>query len=50
MPEYPILEIQFRSVNYTLVARLCKNFKQNKTVLVVVFKQYILGFKVNKAS
>ena len=28
--EYTILEIQFRSVNYTLVARICKNFEQNK--------------------
>ena len=30
--EYTVLEIQFRSVNYTLVARICKSFKHNKPV------------------
>ena len=33
-----VLEIQFRSVNYTLVTRICKNFNQSKAVLAVVFK------------
>ena len=28
--QYPVLEIQFRSVNYMLVARICKHFEQNK--------------------
>ena len=27
---YTMLEIQFRSANYMLVVRICKNFKQNK--------------------
>ena len=30
--DYMVLEIQFRSVNYTLVARICKHFEQNKPV------------------
>ena len=29
--QYTVLEIQFRSVNYTLVARICKNFEQNNS-------------------
>ena len=36
--ECAFLETQSRSVNYMLVARICKNLKQNKAVLVVVFK------------
>ena len=28
--QYTVLDIQFRSVNYTLAARICKNFEQNK--------------------
>ena len=28
--QYTVLEIQFRSVNYMLVARICKHFEQNK--------------------
>ena len=28
--EYTILEIQFRSVNDTLIAKICKYFKKNK--------------------
>ena len=36
--ECTFLETQSRSVNYMLVARICKNLKQNKAVLVVVFK------------
>ena len=28
--KYTVLEIQFRSANYTLVARICKNFEQDK--------------------
>ena len=44
--EYTVLEIQFRSVNYRLVATICKNFKQNKPCSRQ--KQYIIGFKVNK--
>ena len=27
--EFTVLEIQLRSVNYTIVARICKNFEQN---------------------
>ena len=27
IPKYTVLEIQFQSVNFTLVARVCKNFK-----------------------
>ena len=30
--EYTVAEIQFQSVNYTLVARVSENFKENKTV------------------
>ena len=37
-----VLEIHFWSVNYTLVAMICKN-KQR-----IMQKQYTLGFKVNK--
>ena len=29
---YAVLEIQFRSLNYTPVVRICKNFEQNKPV------------------
>ena len=36
--ECTVLETQSGSVNYMLVARICKNLKQNKAVLVVVFK------------
>ena len=36
--ECTVLEIQVRSVNNTFVAKICKNFKQNKDVLVVAFK------------
>ena len=36
--EYRILEIQFRSVDNKLVAKICKNFKQKKATLAVVFK------------
>ena len=38
--KYMILEIQFWSVNYRLVAGMFKK--------VIRQKQYILGFKVNK--
>ena len=30
--EYTVLEILFRSVNYILVARICKSFEENKPV------------------
>ena len=39
-----VFEIQFWSVNYTLVARICKNRQMIRQ------KQYILGFKVKKTS
>ena len=29
--EYTVLEIQLQSVSYTLAARICKNFLQNKS-------------------
>ena len=37
-----ILEIEFWSVNYTIVARICEIRQRIRQ------KQYILGFKVNK--
>ena len=45
-----VLEIQFQSVNYMLLARICKNFKQNKPSWPWCSRraQYITGFKVNK--
>ena len=36
------LEIQFWSVNYTLVAKICKSKAKDKTIAVYI------GFKVNK--
>ena len=44
------LEIQFCSVNYTLVARIYRKFKENRLCWYWCSrqKQYILGFKVNK--
>ena len=30
--QYTVLEIQPKSVNYTLVARICNNFEKNKRV------------------
>ena len=44
------LEIQFLSVNYTLVARICKNFEQNKPFLWCLSrrKHIITVLKVNK--
>ena len=44
------LEIQFWSVNYALVARICKNFEQNKPFLWCLSrrKQIITVLKINK--
>ena len=36
--QYKVLEIQFLSVNYTLVARICKKFQSKQAVLVDVLK------------
>ena len=48
--EYMVLKIQFCSVNYTLVSRICKNFEQNKPCWqwCSTRKQQIRGFKGNK--
>ena len=35
--QHTVLKIQFRSVNYTLVATICKNFRAKQAMLVVVF-------------
>ena len=36
--QYTVLDIQFRSVNYLIVAVICKNIEQKKVVLMVAFK------------
>ena len=41
--EYMVLEIQFWTVNYMLVARICKNFEQNKPVWIT---GYITSFYI----
>ena len=30
--QYTVLEVHFRSVNYTFVTRICKNFEQKEPV------------------
>ena len=43
--KYTVLKIQFWSVNYTLVARICKNVEQKEPCSRR--KQYITVLKVN---
>ena len=43
---YTVLEIQFRYVNYLLVARICKYFEQNKHVTAILAKIYEKNFSV----
>ena len=45
-----VLEIQFRSVSYTVVARICKNSEQNEPFWQRCSrrKQQIASFKVNR--
>ena len=45
-----VLVIQFQSVNYTLVAEICKNLEQNKLLWYWCSrrKQWLTGFKVNR--
>ena len=40
--QYTVLEIQFRSVNYTFVAKICKTFRAKQALLVVLFKAKVV--------